>query len=576
MKFFSKEKPNSGPSAKDDSAALSPEQRIKSEPSPDFDNASADVKCGSGSSQMPMAKLAQELGITGSAFNSAGDFFLHGDSPSDEEADFLEILNEKSEAILKQIKASAEVTESSEPAIATAPFALDMHLEIYITHDQMTAFGCIIPSIGGGKNVGFMELKSSVKDLGIEYGVNDSLLQELVENGTMLKVFTIAQGKQVRDGEDGNIIELYPREKKISFEANEKDMVDYKNLNWLQTIHAGDPICTIISPVPGEDGIDVKGVVIKAREAKTPKVLSGINTAENDDHTALIAACDGQLIFSGGCFKVEQMIKVDSDVDNSVGNLDVIGSITVYGNVFDGFTLKATGDIIVRGIVEGATLIAGGNIQIFQGINGSYKGKLEASGNVTSRYLENCSVIAGGTVKSDSVLNSSVLSGDKVVVISGKGIIIGSTIIAFKGVEAKIIGNEQNMLSSITIGTDPKLYEELRTLKAEIHEFKRKSEGNEKNIQYLLAQESLSAEYQQLLNKLKLDQTIFNMNISKKSNRITAIEEELKNGEDCQIVVNQLNPPVKVAIENEQLTISYETRMCRIYKSEGEIVIASK
>lgn len=116
----------------------------------------------------------------------------------------------------------------------------------------------------------------------------------------------------------------------------------------------------------------------------------------------------------------------------------------------------------------------------------------------------------------------------------------------------------------------------MRTLKTEIHEFKRKSEGNEKNIQYLLAQESLSAEYQQLLNKLKLDQTIFNMNISKKSNRITAIEEELKNGEDCQIVVNQLNPPVKVAIENEQLTISYETRMCRIYKSEGEIVIASK
>ena len=569
MKFFSKEKSNISSPTQDNAPVFS----LVNE-----ENASASAEVGNAAtaSHIPMAVLAKTLGIGASVGNIAADFFLRGGSLTEEESDFWNILNEKCTAILKQINAVAEAPENSETAAAATPLVLDMHLETQISHDQMTAFGCIFPPVGGGKRLSFEELKTEIKNAGIVFGINDSLLMELTESGTVLMIFALAQGKPVRDGVDGNVIELYPREKKISFEANENNMVDYKNLNWLQTIHGGDPICTIVPPIPGEDGVNIRGVVQKAREAKTPKVLGGINTAENEEHTALIASCDGQLVFSGGTFKVEQMIKIDADVDNSIGNLDVIGSITVYGNVFDGFTLKATGDIIVKGTIEGATLIAGGNIQIFQGINGSYKGRLEAGNNVTSRYLENCHVKAGGTVKSDSILNSTVISSDKVVVISGKGIIIGSAIVAFKGVEAKIIGNEQNILASITIGTDPKLYEELRTLRTEVYDLTRKAEGNEKNIQYLLSQESLDAEYQQLLNKLKLDQTIYNLNLSKKSNRISAIEAELKSGESCQIVVNQLNPPVKVTIENAQLTISNEARMCRIFKSEGEIIVGSK
>ena len=577
LKFFSKEKTITSPVAQDNAAVFSPVSKSMPE--------SAAAEGVSETNQMPIVILSKALGIEVVARNESG---IYISNQSDEEKRFLNILNEKSDALLKQINAEKANNTASDTANdengpeesanneAPEPLSLDMHLETFVAHDQMTAYACIIPPIGDGKSLSFVEIKDELTRAGIVYGINDNLLKEMYENGSFLRIFPIAHGKQVRNGEDGSIVEHFPREKTISFEANEHDMVDYKNLNWLQTIHGGDPICTIIPPIPGEDGIDVKGVVIKAREGKAPKVPAGLNTVENADHTALIAAGDGQLVFSGGCFKVEQMIKIDADVDSSVGNLDVIGSITVFGSVFDGFTLKATGDIVVKGIVEGAILTAGGNIQIFQGINGSYKGRLEAGGNVTSRYLENCFVSAGGTVKSDSILNSTIVSSDKVVVTSGKGIIIGSAIVAFRGVEAKIIGNEQNILSSITIGTDPKLYEELRTLKVDVLELTRKAEGNEKNIQYLLAQESLTSEYQQLLNKLKLDQTVFKMNLSKKSNRISAIEAELKSGEACQIVVNQLNPPVKVAIEGSQLSISNEARMCRIFKSEGEIIIGSK
>ena len=523
-----------------------------------------------------MAFLAEALGIKEAAGNNPGDFFLHAGCLNEEEIAFWNILSEKGDALLKEVRNAVEIEEGAENSPKSAVFAKDMHLDTYITHDQMTAYGCIVPPIGEGKSLSFEELKATAMNSGIAYGINDNLLRELVENGTILKVFTLAEGKPFRDGEDGQIIELYPREKKISFEAGENELIDYKNLNWLQTIHSGDTICKLVPAILGEDSINIRGAVKKSHEGKTPKFPMGKNTVETEDHSALVAGCDGQLVFSCGCFKVEQMIIVDADVDYSVGNLDVIGSITVNGSVFDGFTLKATVDIIVRGNVEGATLIAGGNIQVFQGINGSYKGKLEAGNNVTSKYLENCHVSAGGTVKSDSILNSTVVSGDTIIVISGKGIIIGSTIIAFKGIEARMIGSEQNILTNITVGTDPKLYDELRTLKNEIAQLSHKAEANDKNIQYLLSQESLDAEYQQLLNKLKLDHSILNMNFSKKSNRVAAIENELKSSESCQIVANQIYPPLKVTIENSHLTISTEERMCRIFKSEGEIIIGKK
>lgn len=47
------------------------------------------------------------------------------------------------------------------------------------------------------------------------------------------------------------------------------------------------------------------------------------------------------------------------NVDNSTGDIDYEGDVVVKGNVLAGFTVKATGDITVSGIVEGATVIAG-------------------------------------------------------------------------------------------------------------------------------------------------------------------------------------------------------------------------
>lgn len=514
--------------------------------------------------QLPPARLMHRLGFPTS--NDLRYYFLNTEQPDEDEMSFWVSLSEKAEALLAQMDAAGSGAES---------FCADACFEVFVARDQMRAFGCLFPPVGNGGGPSIEKCRSSAEKEGVYFGINEALLQEVCAQALYFKIFTFAEGTATVDGTDGQVIELFSREKQINIVTDERAVVDYKNLNWIQKVRAGDVIYQIIAPTAPVDGMNVRGVVKKGWEGKTPKLPIGKNTAFNEDKTALVALVDGQLSFSNGIFRVDQLLQIDQDVDSSTGNLDAIGSINISGNVFDGFTVKATADILVRGSVAGAQLIAGGNIQIMGGVNGSYKGTLTAAGTVSCKYLENCTVSAGGTVKTDSVINSTVTCGDKVIVTAGRGAIIGSAVTCFKGVEARVIGNERNLLTKIIMGSDPKLAEEMRTLRQEIKELSRKSEEYEKNIQYLTKLENLDETHQQLLSKLKLDYSVMKMNITKKSARITVLEEELKD-ENCQLIAGQIFPPLHVTIGNCTQQFLSGSHMSRIYKHEGEIILGSK
>lgn len=467
-----------------------------------------------------------------------------------------------------------ESVELEELPPEPVPISADMGVYVHISRDNLKAYCCVFPPIGEGVALTAEQIYSVIREQGIAYGLDTAVAEEVLKSSAYFKLFIVAVGKNKKDGIDGAVIDKFLRERKINISADD-NAVDYKNLNWLQTVHAGDVICEIRYPSEPEDGMDVRGVAIKAASGKKPKIPNGVNTAVSEDGLSLVATCDGQLEYKNGGFRVDQIVNIDSDVNSSVGNLNVIGSVNVKGNVSDGFSIVATGDIVVRGIVEGAYLKAGGNIQIFHGMNGSLKGKLEANGSVTSKYLENCSVVAGGVVKSESIVNSTVISSDKVSVLTGKGIIIASDVTGFRGIEAKVIGNESNRLSSLTVGADPTLIEELQTLKREIAALQKKIDDNEKNLKYLEGRSQLDQQYQQLLGKIKFEYSVDKMKLAKKEQRIVVISDLLTDVE-AQIVASEIYAPVNVSIGKLKMSMLNNERMCRIYKSEGDIVIGKK
>ncbi len=555
-----------------------------------------------------LAALAYKLGVIPSSEATAKDFSYTNEPLSEDELNFLDVLSVRAELLVEALdryetekkareavisareeflkqRAAAEnnpdadlsqyeAVELEEIPPEPLPVSADMSVNLHISNDILKVFCCIFPSIGDGATLTAEQVYNTVREQGIAFGIDTDIAQEIFNSSSYFKIFVIAQGKNKKDGIDGYVVDKYLREPKINISSDD-NAVDYKNLNWLQTVHTGDVICDIVNPTEPEDGMDVRGVAIKAATGKKPKIPSGVNTAVSENGLALVATCDGQLAFKSGSFRIDQIVNIEKDVNSAVGNLNVIGSVNVKGNVSDGFTIIATGDIVVRGIVEGAFLKAGGNIQIFHGMNGSLKGKLEAHGNITSKYLENCSVVAGGIVKSESVVNCTVVSSDKVSVVTGKGIIIASDVTGFRGIEAKTVGNESNRLSNLTVGADPILLEEMHTLKSEVIQLKKKIEDNEKNIKYLESKSELDQQYQQLLSKMKFDFSVDNMKLAKKEQRIVAITELLTDV-SAQITASELYPPVNVTMGKQKLSIINMERMCRIYKSDGDILIGKK
>ena len=78
---------------------------------------------------------------------------------------------------------------------------------------------------------------------------------------------------------------------------------------------------------------------------------------------------------------VSNQYEVPADVGASTGDIDYDGSVVVKGNVLTGYTIKATGDIIVNGVVEGAKLVTAGKIVLKRGIQGKGQASLEAGGD---------------------------------------------------------------------------------------------------------------------------------------------------------------------------------------------------
>ena len=70
----------------------------------------------------------------------------------------------------------------------------------------------------------------------------------------------------------------------------------------------------------------------------------------------MIAARSGHLEFANNAFHVRPVLEIKGDVDYGTGNIDFNGDVHIFGDVREGFDVRATGTIIINGLVEAATV----------------------------------------------------------------------------------------------------------------------------------------------------------------------------------------------------------------------------
>lgn len=503
---------------------------------------------------------------------SYASFMENGAEPGPDERRCLQAMQRNAQQTLQAL-ALKEAQREKDPEKELEPVPAKFFVQA--AGNRMCAWGFVMGPLNGGGDITAETIREELEKQKISFGIDEDALQRIVSLKRYFKLFPIARGRAPVDGRDGRIEDYFLRDVTIHLDEDENKNVDYKNLNWLQKVEANGTICDIVPPTDAVNGVNILGAAVQGRNGKKAIPPKGKNTSVTEDEMRLIALVGGQISFSRGQFHVEQLTTIQADVDNSTGNIDVIGNVVVNGDVREGFVVKATGDIAVKGKVEGAIIISGGNVQIGMGMNGSLSGSLEAKGDIRTKYLENCTVHAGGCIYSDSIVNSNVSSDRDINITFGLGAIIGGTIMAANSIEAKLIGNKSNRTTALILGGTPGVLKEKSDTEAELKQVVADIDEIRKNLQFIERIGARSPEYKKMKNELNLKLSTKNIQKAKLKQRITEIASNL-DPSSCRLSCKTIYPITQITIGNATRILREPANNCNIFYSEGEVRVGVK
>ena len=289
-------------------------------------------------------------------------------------------------------------------------------------------------------------IKVELKVEGIKQALMDAR-----KTGTPQENVLMVEGRPSIDGADGY---FEPAFKEIQSGALLKDgRIDFMERGAVQSVLEDQVLGRVMPPGQGKSGVNVFGEPLLARDGKPFKLLVGEGVVAAEDGYTYLAKAAGVVVFSQSKLSVTDLFTVDKDVDYSVGNLRMDkGSVSINGNVLEGFSIKAPGNAYVGKVVEGANISAGGDVIVRGGLAMGKKGLVKAGGNIVAKFALHATLVAEGDVDMGTITDCDVTAEGRVLCLREKGTIVGGTIRSSKGVEAKEIGSELGVATQIVLG----------------------------------------------------------------------------------------------------------------------------
>ncbi len=477
----------------------------------------------------------------------------------------------------RAVEASAE-KEMVLPLDQNKKFAERECYKLTISPDNMQATARFYAASEGGEDMTAEEILRDLQAKGIVSGVRQDAIEAFVRDREYCEDILLAEGTPAVQGKDAYIEYKFNTDKKAKPTLKEDGSVDFFNLNILNHCKKGELLAVLHPEETGESGENILGERIKPADVKKAVFKYGNNIELSEDGMTLTSMVDGHVELVEGQVFVSDMLVVEN-VDNSTGNIEYEGSVQINGNVSTNFSVKAHGDIIVKGVVEGAELQADGNIIIARGMNGMGKGQLCAKGNIVSKFLENATAQADGYIASESILHSQIMAGGEVNVDGKRGFISGGKVSAAGGINVKTLGSEMGTDTIVEVGVDPKI-------KSRIAQLEKLIEEDNKTLKTI--QPVLIATTQKIRQGIKLspDQVkqvqALNVTSQQKSAAIKANEAELQelteqagDTKEAQVKVRGMAyPGTKICIDDVSMTVQKNTHFCRFVKERGDVKVA--
>jgi len=366
----------------------------------------------------------------------------------------------------------------------------DALMTVDITDQEMKAFVILTPPGPGGCDLSREAVLSFLRNNHVIFGVLDEALQGIEDKPAYRTPILVAEGAKPQNGHDAEVIFNFETDKnKLRLKEASDGRVNFKELGLIQNVVAGQPLARKTPPEQGQPGRTVTGKVIPARNGKDIPPPVGRNVHLGEDGITLIADLNGQVTFIGGKVNVEEILTVQGDVSLKTGNVMFLGTVIVFGNVEDNFSVKASGNIEIRGNVGKSEVIAEGDIVIHQGVNAKGGGLVQAGKSVWAKFVENATVEAGeNIVVSDGIINSTAVANKKIICQGKRASIVGGRYRACEEINAKSLGAPVGGAETIfEVGYDPKSKEKSDQLTAQKDKLAKQLDDYDKNIATLNA-----------------------------------------------------------------------------------------
>lgn len=279
----------------------------------------------------------------------------------------------------------------------------------------------------------------------------------------------VAEGRRPVPGTDGRVeyaVETRPQAGALLSDGR----MDFRQRGFLRGVKAGQVVARRMPAGPGQPGRTVLGEELPAQGGQEIALSAGENIEVSADGSAFHAARDGVLLISSSReLSVVELYEHSGDVDYSVGNLDIEGSLSVSGSVRPGFSLKAKGDILIGDTLEAAQVEAGGSVAVGRGVVGKGKCRVRAGNQIKALYAEGATLIAREGIEiADSLLYCDVFCGTELVVTQRTGRIAGGTCVVAGRICAKEVGTEAGAKTRLVLGLSREQYMESLDLQGQI------------------------------------------------------------------------------------------------------------
>lgn len=452
---------------------------------------------------------------------------------------------------------------------------IDESVKVEMTRDAMLGIISFKAAENGGRLLTYTEVMQAIVQAGIVAGIKKEVVEEIVQDKIYEHKYIIAQGEPAQNGKDAIINIHFDVEQfgKLSPKENGDGTVDFKDLDSVRNVTKGEVLADKIPATEGIEGRNILGRTLKPKKGKDYRLPMGKNTLISEDGLKLIAGEDGKLEYDGSLIAVSTVCLIDSDIDNSTGNIDFVGSVIISGSVHDGFEVRAKGSIEVRGAVEGATLIAGGDIILSYGIQGNSASRLKAGGNIIAKFIQNATAEAEGDIVAEGIWNSTVNAGGVVKVDIGKGSIMGGNIMATNIVMARNVGSPMGVITGIQTGIKPEVIARHKELEKAVKQEEEELANIEKEIIFMKTRYTGTDQIKRVrLQKLMYARQTMLEQLNDDRKQYEKLTKRIENATEGIVKVSgKIYPGTKMMFGNIVKEITSEKKRCTFRKVGQEV-----